>query len=106
MKLIQVFVILLATLLFSASSFARIYRCTDAKGNVAYQAISCPKEGGAAEFNINTRGVTDLSIKPREKELALELKKQQETKARATKANSRKSKTKKDAEKQSTLTTN
>lgn len=105
MKLIQSIIAILAMTLFSGSILAGVYKCTDDKGNTAYQAAPCAEENVASEINIKTGGHTDLSVKRKQEEekeeLDLELQKKQE--AEKQKKIELEEKRKKDAAEQSAL---
>ncbi|MCK5661873.1 MAG: DUF4124 domain-containing protein [Thiotrichaceae bacterium] len=77
MKSVQPLVAILATTLFSGSILAGAYKCTDEEGNISYQSAPCAKENTAAEINMKTGGLTDLSIEQKKNELAQEIQNQQ-----------------------------
>lgn len=78
MKFVKLIVALLATLLFSNSILAGVYKCTDKEGHTSYQSSSCAQENNATEIDIKTGGTTDLSFELKQRKIDLELKKQQE----------------------------
>lgn len=68
----------LAITLFSNLSFASVYKCTDEQGKTAYQSTPCAKEKQGLKIDINTGQSIDLSVKLKQQQAEIELKKQQE----------------------------
>jgi hypothetical protein len=77
MKTVQSLVVILATSLFSSTSFSGVFKCTDNQGNTAYQSSPCAQEKNALEIDIKTGGQTDLSLQLKQKKQEQEAQKQQ-----------------------------
>jgi len=78
MKTVQSLVVILATSLFSGTSFSGVYKCTDDQGNTAYQSSPCAQGKNALEIDIKTGGQTDISLQLKQKKQEQETQKQQE----------------------------
>lgn len=63
--------------LFSACTFAEIYKCTDVNGKTDYQSKPCDSEHKAVQINVKTGGATDLLDQEKQKQ-ALEQQQQEE----------------------------
>lgn len=81
MRLIKSIGMILIMSFFSCHSFAGVYKCTDNKGNTAYQALPCADKNKSQEINIQTGGSIDISIKLKQQENSLKLKQQQKDEA-------------------------
>ncbi|MCF6251463.1 MAG: DUF4124 domain-containing protein [Methylococcaceae bacterium] len=101
MKLVQLFVAMLATTLFSGSILAGVYKCTDREGNTSYQSAPCTNENNATEIDLQTGGSKNLSIGLKQREVQLELEKQQ--KAEKQKKIAQQKQQKKEAAEQSAM---
>lgn len=77
MKLVQPIVVILAIALFSSPTFARVYKCTDEQGGTQYQSTPCVEANKVSEINMQTGGLTDLSLKLQKQKLEDELEKQE-----------------------------
>jgi hypothetical protein len=77
MKLLQFAAAILATALFSSSASARVYKCTGELGETKYQSSPCVEANKVSEINMQTGGLTDLSIRQKKQKLVDELQKQQ-----------------------------
>lgn len=66
----RIFLILAAV--FSSSSLAGVYKCTDATGNTTYQSTPCEEETEAFEMNVKTGTAIDLHQQRKQEQLAEE----------------------------------
>ncbi len=87
--------VLVVAALFSCSSFAGVFKCTDAAGNTSYQSTPCKEEKQAFEMNIKTGSAVDLTQQRKQEELAEEeqLRLQQEEQQRLADSERRKKET-------------
>ena len=105
MKVVHSLVVMLATSLFSGTSYSGVYKCTDEQGKTAYQSSPCAEEKKAIEIDIKTGGQTDLSLQIQQelKKKEQELKDQKQKKAEHKEKIEREAKRKKDFVEQSEL---